>query len=219
MSFLLAIEGADGAGKATTAAAIAERLRSAGRSACVLSFPRYADTLGGYVLGEYLGGRLPRAATPEVAATLYALDRYESRDHLLAARSAHDVVVLDRYIASNMAYQGAQVAAHRSVTLMRWIERLETVQFELPLPDLSVYLDTPAEIARALILRKRRRSYTDDAFDAYEADQALQARVRANYAALAAAGTLGRWTTVSTVSDGASRAPDAIAAEIVALIG
>jgi dTMP kinase len=218
MAFLLAIEGADGAGKATTAAEVVRQLATRGARAAVISFPRYADTAGGHVLGDYLAGRLPRSLTPHSAAVLYALDRFESRDHLAAVAAANDVVVFDRYIASNMAYQAAQVPAADAPALLDWIARLETGQFALPAPDLSVYLDTPAEVARALILKKRSRSYTDAAFDAYEADTALQMRVRENYAAMAAAGTLGTWATVATTLDGASRSPEAIAAEVVALI-
>lgn len=216
---LLAIEGGDGAGKATAAAEVAAQLNAAGRSATVLSFPRYADTLGGHILGEYLGGRLPHAASPRAAAVLYALDRLESAAAIAAAAAAHEVVVFDRYIASNMAYQAAQVPDGETRGLMAWIARLETGQFGLPAPDLSIYLDTPADVARDLILRKRKRSYTDDALDAYEADVALQERVRANYAAMVAEGLLGRWARVPTIAGGALRPPEAIAAAIVALIG
>jgi len=165
-----------------------------------------------------LGGKLPRSTSPKAAAVLYALDRMESREHLLATMAANDVVVFDRYVASNMAYQAAQVPADEADAMMTWIADLETGSFALPKPDLSVYLDTPAAIARGLILKKRKRSYTDDAFDAYEADTGLQDRVRTNYAAMAKAGLLGRWATVSTVADGASRLPAEIAAEIVALL-
>ena len=217
-AFLLAIEGADGAGKATVSAAIVEQLQAGGKRAEVISFPRYAETAGGFALGEFLAGRLPRTVSPRAAAVLYALDRLESRDHLLAAMAVNDVVVFDRYIASNMAYQGAQVPRAKSAALIEWIADLETRGFALPGPDLSVYLDTPQDVARALIARKRRRSYTDDAFDAYEADVALQARVRENYAAMAAEGLLGRWATVATTAEGVSRAPDAVAADVVALL-
>jgi dTMP kinase len=103
--------------------------------------------------------------------------------------------------------------------MMRWIARLEVDQFGLPLPDLSIYLDTPVDVARGLILRKRQRSYTDAALDTYEADVALQRRVRDNYAAMAAEGLLGRWETLSTVTEGALRPPREIAAAIVALLG
>ncbi|MBD8469936.1 dTMP kinase [Sphingomonas sp. CFBP 8765] len=218
MSFLLAIEGADGAGKATASALVVEQLQAAGRSAAVISFPRYPDTVGGWALGAMLAGTLPRGTSPKAAAVLYALDRMESRDHLMATMAANDVVVFDRYIASNMAYQAAQVPVDEADTMMAWIADLETRSFALPMPDLSVYLDTPADIARGLIRQKRKRSYTDDAFDAYEADTGLQDRVRINYAAMAAAGLLGRWATVSTVEAGASRLPADIARDIVALL-
>ena len=218
MSFLLAIEGADGAGKATASALVVDQLQAAGRSAAVISFPRYTDTVGGWALGAMLAGTLPRGTSPKAAAVLYALDRMESRDHLMATMAANDVVVFDRYIASNMAYQAAQVPVDEADTMMAWIADLETRSFALPKPDLSVYLDTPADIARGLIRQKRKRSYTDDAFDAYEADTGLQDRVRINYAAMAAAGLLGHWATVSTVEAGASRLPADIARDIVALL-
>lgn len=217
MSLLVAIEGGDGAGKATAAAAVARQLDAAGRTATVLSFPRYAETAGGWALGEYMAGRLPRPVSPRAAAVLYALDRLESRYALLGAMASHDVVVLDRYIASNLAYQGAQ-AGPDGPELMRWAWGLETETFALPRPDLQIYLATPVEVARELIARKRQRSYTDRTYDEYEADLALQARVRENYAALAASGWAGRWATVATVADGAMRPPAEIAAQIVAAV-
>jgi dTMP kinase len=216
VSFLLAIEGGDGAGKATAAAEVAAQLVAGGTSATVLSFPRYAETLGGHVLGEYLGGRLPHAASPRAAAVLYALDRMESAGAIAAAAASHAVVVFDRYIASNMAYQAAQVGAGEADTLMRWIARLECDQFALPIPDLNVYLDTPADVARGLILRKRKRSYTDDALDAYEADDALQVRVRERYEVMVAEDLLGGWMRVPTVAHDALRPPRDIAQAIVA---
>lgn len=218
MSFLLAIEGGDGAGKGTAAAEVARQLRERGRTATTLSFPRYADTTAGWAVGEQLAGRLPRDVSPHAAAVLYALDRYESRDVLAAAMTSHDVVVLDRYIASNLVYQGAKVSPDGAVALMRWIWALEAEQFALPAPQLSIYLETPLVVARTLIARKHQRSYTDRAFDENEADEALQARVREGYAALAVAGWAGDWVTVSTVVNGALRPPSEIAAAILATV-
>lgn len=218
MSLLIAIEGGDGAGKATAAANLVERAQRAGFSATSLSFPRYGDTVGGHVIGEFLAGRLPRALTPQAAAVLYALDRFESAAHLAVLAQAHDLVVLDRYIASNIAYQAAKVPLAEQPALIAWIAQLETGQFALPLPALNVYLDTPLEVARDLILRKRQRSYTDRSYDEHEADLALQAGVRACYAAMAAQLVLGRWLTVHTVKEGTMRTPDAIADEIAGAV-
>ncbi len=218
MGRMVAIEGGDGAGKATAAANLVALAQAAGHSAALMSFPRYTDTAAGHMLGEFLAGRLPRALSPRSVAVLYALDRLESAELLAAMVAEHDLVVLDRYIASNIAYQTAKVPPADAPAMIEWITRLETVQFGLPAPDLTLYLDTPMAVARELILHKRQRSYTDRAYDEHEADIALQARVREVYAALAEAGVLGRWQTVQTVRDGAMRAPGDIASEIGAIV-
>lgn len=216
MTFFLAIEGADGAGKATAAAAVTARLVAAGRRAAIVSFPRYRDTVGGHVLGDFLAGRLPHALAPREVAVLYALDRFESRTHVEEVAADHDVVVFDRYIASNVAYQSAKVSEGEAPALIDWIVALETRQFALPPPDLSIYLDTSIERARTQIAQKAQRSYTDRTYDAHEADLDLQARVRARYAMLTGTTALGPWARVMTGADGSMRAPDDIAGEIVA---
>ena len=218
MSLLVAIEGGDGAGKATAAANVSALVRAAGLTSTVVSFPRYAETVGGHALGEFLSGRMKRTVSPRAAAILYALDRLESRDHLLAAASVNEIVLLDRYVASNIAYQAAKVPESDAAELMDWIVRLEIDMFELPAAALNIYLDTPLETARELMLLKHRRSYTDRQYDEYEDDLALQERVRRNYAALANASRLGPWMIVRTVLDDAIRSPASIAAEIAARV-
>ena len=215
MAQLVAIEGADGAGKATTARTLAEAVAASGRSATVIAFPQYGNTVGGVTIGRFLAGELPVPVTPQAAAVLYALDRFEWRGAIIEAADTHDVVIFDRYIASNMAYQGAKLPEDEALGIMEWILALETGQFGLPSPTLSIYLDTPWEMARAMILQKAQRSYTDRSFDEHEADAALQLRVRNNYEAMAAAGLLGPWRVVRASSGGAMRPPAEIAAEIL----
>ena len=215
MGIIVAIEGADGVGKNTSSRLLCETLQATGRTATVIGFPRYGETVAGVTIGRYLAGDIPLPMTPHAAATLYALDRFEWRDAIVAAAASHDVLIFDRYIASNMAYQGARAPSPESRALMDWILRLETDQFALPVPALSIYLDTPWELARALILQKAERSYTNKSFDEYEADIALQQRVRANYESIVAAGILGPWQVVHASADGTMRPPAAIVAEII----
>lgn len=214
MSFIVAIEGGDGAGKATTAAAVVKLLGEAGVTTSTLAFPRYGDTVGGHVLGEFLSGRLPRPVSTEAAAVLYALDRLESRGVTADLAAQANVLVLDRYIPSNMAYQASKVPPDRSVAMMQWIWRMESDLFALPPPSLSVYLDTPLEVARELILRKRKRDYTDRSYDEHEADLDLQRRVRENYSLMVEQNLAGPWLHVETVRDGELRPVGEIAAEI-----
>ncbi|RYY29425.1 MAG: dTMP kinase [Sphingomonadales bacterium] len=219
MGMIVAIEGADGVGKNTTSTGLCAALNAAGRKAEVIGFPRYGETVAGVTIGRYLAGELGVKVTPHAAATLYALDRFEWRDAILDAVAANDVLIFDRYVASNMAYQGARVPQDASRALMEWILALETGQFALPAPALSIYLDTPWELAKAMILQKAERSYTAKSYDEYEADVALQQRVRANYETIVAADLLGPWRTVYASEDGTMRPPRVIVDEIIGHIG
>lgn len=214
---LIAIEGADGAGKATAAAGLVAGLRDQGRKAEVISFPRYGDTMAGKALGDFLAGRTPPPDHPSALAALYALDRFESRATIARATAENDVVVFDRYVASNVAYQAAKVPAAERGGLVQWIIDLETATFGLPRPDLNVYLDTPPEVARRLMTLKGSRSYTDEALDAHEADERLQMNVRDAYSRLVGAngGALGRWKRLPTVRAGELLPAAAIVAELL----
>ncbi|HEV2097458.1 MAG TPA: dTMP kinase [Stellaceae bacterium] len=218
MSYLVAVEGADGAGKATAAKNVRNILLERGLKATVISFPRYRETVGGVCLGEFLSGRMPAQVTPQAAAVLYALDRLESRSMIEAAQRSNDLVIFDRYIASNVAYQAAKVAAHEVKAMMRWIVDLETDTFGLQRPNLNIYLDTPLETAMELMARKNVRPYTNVAFDKHEGDLGLQRRVRENYLDLAGDSLLSPWAIVVTVHAGKLRQPTDIATEIVTLI-
>ena len=215
MSVLVAIEGADGAGKATAAANVQRALESRGISACVISFPRYTETAGGHALGDFLSGRIAVPVTPRAAAVLYGLDRLESVAMVNAAAAAHDVVIFDRYIASNMVYQASKVVPAEARAMMDWIYRMETETFCVRPPDLSIYLDTPLERAREFMLLKQRRSYTDRQYDEHEADIQLQRKVRENYTQIARSGLAGPWHVVETVGDSGLRTPGSIADEII----
>jgi dTMP kinase len=158
---------------------------------------------------------MPVPVTPKAAAVLYGLDRLESVSFIAQQAATNDVVIFDRYIASNMVYQASKVAAEDAVDLMHWIFRLETEMFGVAPPDLSIYLDTPLVNATELMLLKGRRSYTDRQHDEHEADTALQRNVRRYYATVASAGLAGPWRVVRTVSGNRLRPPQKIALEIV----
>jgi dTMP kinase len=215
-ALLVAIEGADGAGKATAAANICAELVARRLRATVVSFPRYRDTVGGFALGDFLAGRIPVPVTPRAAAILYAMDRFESVGFVAEAEAANHVVLFDRYIASNMVYQASKVSPEEAAPLMDWILRLETETFGVAAPDLNIYLDTPLDVARELMLLKSQRSYTDRQYDEHEADLELQRNVRRNYERAAEESLAGPWRVVRTADGRTLRPPSEIAAEMVA---
>src|SRR5918992_1792925 len=105
VGFLVAIEGIDGSGKGTQAALLAERARTEGLDVASFSFPRYGESAFSGLIADYLNGALGEVR-PELAALLYAGDRFSARAELLQALADHDLVVLHRYVASNLPHQG-----------------------------------------------------------------------------------------------------------------
>ena len=185
---LIAVEGIDGSGKGTQSRLLVDRLNAAGTRAALLSFPRYEETFFGARIGDFLNGRFGSlgAVDPFLAALLFAGDRLESKPVLDAALAENEVVVLDRYVASNVAHQGAKRAGGERAELVRRIEHVEFALNGLPRPDVTVWLDLPVPLARWLIAAKSARSYTDRAADLQEADAAYLAATAAVYADLAA---------------------------------
>lgn len=183
MAFIIALEGVDGSGKGTQARLLYDRVLAAGKQAKLISFPRYSETLFGGAIGEFLNGRFGALdeVHPQLASLLYAGDRYESREMLLEAAEAHDFLIIDRYIASNVAHQGAKLQGNERQAFVEWIGRVEHDVYQLPRADLVVLLDLPAAQAQQLIARKNARDYTDKAADIQEADQDYLSRVRDVY--------------------------------------
>jgi dTMP kinase len=184
---LIDIEGIDGSGKGTQARRLCDRLNGAGVSAALVSFPRYDATLFGRAVGEYLNGEFGSLAAvhPFLVSLLFAGDRFESKPDLLGALRTHDVVVLDRYVPSNVAHQAAKLDGAARADLTTRILMIEFTIFDLPRPDVVLLLDLPVPVAQDLISRKPARNYTSRKADLQEADATYLARVRDVYHELA----------------------------------
>jgi len=216
---LVVIEGIDGSGKGTQAARLCRRIVESGMSATLISFPRYEATLFGRSIGDFLNGRFGtlEQVSPFLASLLYAGDRFESRTLLAESLSTHDVVVLDRYVASNVAHQGSKCSGNERQELIDWISRIEYEIFALPRPDLTFLLDLPARHAQELIARKQARSYTDRKADLQEADARYLEEVRKVYLELA--GSEPNWQTVDCRTNSVIRSIEEIGDEIWNLLG
>ncbi len=215
---LIAIEGIDGSGKGTQAGRLCERLKASGQAVELLSFPRYTATRFGKAIGEFLNGRFGSLSEvhPMLASLLYAGDRFESREVLRNAIQAHDVVVLDRYVASNIAHQGAKLQGAEREELKDWVETIEFEIFGLPKPDVVILLDLPASAAQKLIAKKAARAYTDKAADLQEADGSYLAEVREVYRQLAV--DQPHWKIVPCLKGEALRSIEDISDELFEIV-
>lgn len=211
---LIAIEGIDGSGKGTQAILLIQRLAASGKSVTLFSFPRYAETAFGKQIGRFLNGEFGRLdqVEPLLASLLFAGDRFESKELLSAALDTHDLVVCDRYVASNIAHQAAKRTGAARRELMAWIEHLEYSIYGLPRPHLTIGLELSVPEAQRLIALKARRQYTDKAADLQEADGDYLEQVRQVYVELAKRDPA--WRRISCLSSAGLRPIDEIAAEI-----
>lgn len=207
---LIAIEGVDGAGKRTLSQALLTAFEADGRSVATLAFPRYGLSVPADVAAEALhGDHGDLAGSVYAMAMLFALDRAGAIDQLAELRATHDVVILDRYVASNAAYSAARLHQDAAGEVVDWVYRLEYRRLCLPVPDCQLLLDVSVELAGERA-RHREHSEPGRARDAYERDGELQERTATVYAELATADWGGRWLIAGADAD-----PAAVAAEVV----
>jgi dTMP kinase len=208
---LIAIEGVDGAGKRTLTDGLRESLEADGNSVATLAFPRYGQSVTADVAAEALHGRHGDLASSVYAmAMLFALDRAGGADQIRDLCGDHDVVILDRYVASNAAYSAARLHQPADGEAVGWVHDIEYGRLQLPAPDWQVLLGVSVELADQ---RARHRASVDASRerDAYERDAGLQQRTGAVYAGLAAANWGGRWLVVDETVD-----PGRLAAQLMA---
>ena len=198
---LIAIEGVDGSGKRTLTDGLRKAFEAAGKSVATLAFPRYGRSVTADIAAEALHGEHGDLAESAYAmAMLFALDRAGAIQEIEGLCRDHDVVILDRYVASNAAYTAARVHQDAAGEAVAWVQRMEYERLGLPSPDWQVLLAVPTELAAT---RARSRADADPgrARDSYERDDGLQRRTGAVYAGLAAAQWGGRWLVVDADVD------------------
>jgi len=160
MGKLIVIEGTDGSGKATQTTRLFERLRNLRVNVLRISFPNYESESSAlikmYLRGDF--GGTAESVNPYAAAMFYAVDRFASFTTWKDFYNDGGIVLADRYVASNMAHQAAKFSrkADRE-RFWNWIEDVELKKFQLPRPNLTIFLDMPPNIA-AMLRQKRGRA-------------------------------------------------------------
>src|SRR5580704_10533164 len=167
---LIAIEGIDGSGKRTQVDLLEKALAASGHAVYSTGFPQY-DSWFGKMVGQFLNGDFGALETvdPHFSALLYAGDRFEAKPRLETALTQGKIVLVDRYIGSNLAHQTARAKDVDRPAFISWIEHLEYNIYNLPRETLVLYLRVPPRQAQELVGRKSARSYTAAKKDLLEA--------------------------------------------------
>lgn len=179
---MICIEGLDGSGKNVQTKLLRDYLAGKGCNTLLLDFPRY-DGFFGKEIGAMLSGGDAGKLDVKSTCLWFAADRRDAfRDINI---DAYDFVILNRYTLSNVAYQCARAGERLDHELADWILELEHGRFELPEPDLYIYLDVPVDVSRTNNSGKGFRRYVGVGSDVYEKSVTLQQRARSVYLELA----------------------------------
>lgn len=184
---LIVIEGLDGSGKSTQVNKLRKYLKTRATDLEYIHFPRYDAPVYGDLISKFLRGGFGdiNQVHPQLVALLYAEDRHEALGELAMADDDETIVLLDRYVYSNVAYQCAKVSDHKErKELKKWIIDTEFGDFELPKPDINIFLDVPLTFVEKKLESNRKghdRDYLDGQQDIHEANISFQQKVREVY--------------------------------------
>lgn len=213
---LITIEGVDCSGKETQSKLLAQRLAEEGKKVARFSFPFYDSPTGKIVGRPYLGkdgrGFFDEGAShvdPYVASLYFAADRKYNLKTIQDALKENDVVILDRYIYSNMAHQGCKLADSEQEKFFDFIDGLEFKLLSLPKPDVSLFLYVPCDVVKKL--KDERKERPDD----HEKDGEYLAKAERTYLNLVKKFSL---KTINCAQEGKMRTPEEIALEVYSKI-
>lgn len=184
---LVVLEGLDGAGKSTQVKKLRTYLESLFGSLEYVHFPRYDAPVYGDLISRFLRGDFGsnEAVHPQLVALLFAEDRHGAAPQMRKTLAEGGHILLDRYVYSNIAYQCAKLSDQDEAEKLRdWVFNTEYGDFELPKPDLNIFLDVPISFVESKLKSDRAgqdRDYLEGAQDIHEADIEFQKRVRAMY--------------------------------------
>lgn len=161
---IILIEGTDCSGKETQSKLLVKKFNEKGIKCEYFSFPNYDSPTGKIVGGPFLGKKHicdsffeegSSNVDPKVSSLYYAADRLYN-NHIIEEKLNSGInIILDRYVYSNMAFQGAKEEdLNARKEMYKWIEQLEFEFLKLPIPDIKIFLHTPIEVILKLFEKR-----------------------------------------------------------------
>ncbi len=201
--YMIAVEGADKAGKHTQVMKIVEYLRARGIDAETLDFPQY-NAFFGKLVKDYLNGKFGavRDLPAEYTMLPYALDRLQHQPQLQSWLNAGKWVVLDRYTYSN-SFSVAKCPRDQWNEKINYMQDLEFNQMGIRRPDYNIYLYLDPKISYNM-RNQGLKAYQNGKADIHESDFQLLYDVSNVYREIASHDTKN-WTIVDEMKTDGTR--------------
>ena len=184
------IEGLDGSGKSTQMKLLRKHLEAESIPFKYLHFPRLEKGVYGDLVARFLRGEMGAndQVDPYLVALIFAGDRTDAASQIRNWMDDGYLVIVDRYVYSNIAFQCAKIEdPEERYRLRDWILEFEFGYNNLPRPDINLYLNVPFEFTRQQLNNARDgddRAYLKGEKDIHEENMDFQERVRQVYLSL-----------------------------------
>lgn len=184
---IITIEGLDGAGKSTQINLLTGKLNQLGIKHKFIHFPMLNQGVYGSLVAEFLRGEFGSLENvhPKLVALLFAEDRNEHQHKLNQWIEEGYLVILDRYVKSNIAFQCAKLSDEsEKKALKKWILEFEFEFHQLPKPEASFFLNVPMQQIEKSLATDRvgaDRDYLNGKTDIHEDSLDFQKNVLAEY--------------------------------------
>jgi dTMP kinase len=191
MKRFIVTEGLDGAGKSTQIKLLQDYLQQHQIKYQYIHFPQtdaqenspiFGAMVANFLKGEYGDVNI---VNPYLVALLYAGDRNNAKSRISQWLEEDYFVIVDRYVYSNMAFQGAKLPElSEKLKLKDWIHHLEYEYHQIPKPNLSVFLHMDFGFISQKLKDAREgddREYLEGKADIHESSLELQKNVELEY--------------------------------------
>jgi len=184
---IITIEGLDGAGKSTQIDLLTKKLTALKIKHKFIHFPMLNQGVYGKLVAEFLRGEFGNLENvhPKLVALLFAEDRNEHQHKIKQWLEEGYLVILDRYVKSNIAFQCAKLKDEKEKkTLKNWILDFEFNYHKLPKPEVSFFLNVPLNQIKKSLQNNRvgaDRAYLEGKTDIHEDSFELQKNVFKEY--------------------------------------
>lgn len=213
---LIVIEGTDCSGKETQTALLVKYLKEKKEKVFTMAFPNYDSPTGKIIGGPFLGkkyicdGFFPEGAPsvdPKVSSLYFAADRYYNLPIIQKKLEEGYIVILDRYVYSNMAHQaGKEGDKEKRQELYKFNATLEFDLLGLPRADKVIFLYMPVEGAKAL------RANRPETLDQNEMDEEYLKKSQKAYLELS---KLFNYIKIDCFKDGVVRSIEDISKDVI----
>lgn len=219
MGKLIAIDGVDASGKQTQTTLLLSRLEKEGREVKMVSFPAY-DKPSSILVKMYLNGEFgenPSDVNAYATSTLFAADRFATyRTDWGTDYNGGTIILADRYVSSNLIHQASKINdTDEKEKFLMWLDDLEYGIYNLPRPDVTIFLDMPPEYGAELMSGRLNKFNGDDKKDIHESDFSYLEKSYENAMFVA---KKFNWKRISCIKDGQIRSVDEIHEDIYSIV-